>query len=363
MKFAIAVNMERFHPSEDMRTVAARALELVKIAEQGGFEVVFTGEHHTIELTVAPNPFNTLAYWAANTSRIRLGTATVAAPYWHPIRLAGESALVDILSDGRLELGIARGAYQYEFDRMMEGGIPQQKGVAYMKEILPAVKALWRGDYAHDGEFWSFPTATSVPKPLQKPHPPIWVAARDPGTFDWAIRNGANIMSTPLSRPPSEVRILRDKFLQALADNPDRPRPRFLMLRRACVYEDPGDWEIPVRASIDYGRHFENLFKNIGTVRNGFPQPVEFEAVANRDEYKADNVRENMLFGTPDEVIEKLRLYEECGVDLFCYGSNFGLPWPACRRSLELFIERVMPYFAEREAVGAAKAVHAAQGA
>jgi flavin-dependent trigonelline monooxygenase, oxygenase component len=344
MKFAISVTMERFDPSEDMRNVAARALELVKIADQGGFEIALTAEHHTIEFTISPNPFTLLTHWANHTKRIRLGTATVVAPYWQPIRLAGEAALADILTGGRLELGIARGAYQYEFDRMA-GGMPQQQGVAHVQEIIPAIKALWAGDYAHSGNIWSFPTATSVPKPLQRPHPPIWVAARDPGTFDWAIRNGADIMATPLSRPPSEVVILGDRFKKSLADNPGVPRPRFLMLRRTCVYEGADAWRVPVEASIRYGRYFENLFKNIGRVKNGFPESAAYEAVANRSEYQPENIRENMMFGTPDEVVEKLHLYDEAGVDIFCYGASFGLPWEATVRSLELFIDRVMPYF------------------
>ncbi|HLU06086.1 MAG TPA: LLM class flavin-dependent oxidoreductase, partial [Woeseiaceae bacterium] len=192
----------------------------------------------------------------------------------------------------------------------------------------------------------------SVPKPLQKPHPPIWVAARDPGTFDWAIKNGANIMATPLSRPPEEVKILGDKFDKALADNPDRKRPRFLMLRRACVYENPDDWKIPVEASMMYGRHFENLFHNVGSVKNGFTEAVDYATVANRDEYNPANIRRNMLFGTPDEIIEKLQIYEAAGVDVLCLGVGFGLPWRVNVRSLELFIERVMPHFAAREESG-----------
>lgn len=349
MKFAIAVNMERFSPDEDVRVSARRALDLVRIAEQGGFEVAFTAEHHTIELTIAPNPFVILTHWAAHTSRIRLGTATVQAAYWHPVRLAGEAALADVFSDGRLEFGIARGAYQYEFDRLA-GGIKEQLGVAYMKEIVPAVRALWAGDYEHSGEFYQFPLSTSVPKPLQHPHPPLWVAARDAGTFDWAIKNGANIMSTPLSRPASEVGELGRKFDEALAANPGVPRPRFLMLRRTSVYDDPADWRAPVQASLNYGRHFENLFKNIGTVRNGFPEPVDVSTISNRADYDEDSVRRNLLFGTPDEVIEKLQLYRSVGVDLFCYGASFGLDWTRSVRSLELFIERVMPAFADTDA-------------
>lgn len=347
MKFAIAVNMHRVDPREDMREIAEQTLKLVQIAEQGGFEVAFAAEHHTIELTVAPNPFLQLTQWALKTSKIRLGTATIVAPYWHPIRLAGEAALLDVLSGGRLELGIARGAFQYEFDRMA-GGIQQQVGIAYLKEILPIVKKLWAGDYAHQGEFWQFPTSTSVPKPIQQPHPPIWVAARDPGTYDWAFKNGAHIMSTPLSRPPAEIKILSDKFHQALADNPGIKRPRFMMMRSAFVYERREEWRRPVDAAILDGRHFENLFQTNGIVRNGFTQPIDMSQISNSAAYDPDQLHESLLFGTPDEVIEKLRLYEDAKVDLFCYGANLGLPWAETARSLELFIERVMPAFDER---------------
>src|SRR5690606_14556416 len=103
------------------------ALELVKLADQGGFEIAFAAEHHTIEFTISPNPLMLLTHWANHTKRIRLGTGTLVAPYWHPIRLAGEIALADLLMEGRLEVGIARGAYQYEFDRMA-GGLPEKQG-------------------------------------------------------------------------------------------------------------------------------------------------------------------------------------------------------------------------------------------
>ena len=133
--------MERYDPAQDMRVVARNALELVQMAEQGGFEIAWAAEHHGVEMTIAPNPFQILLYWAGHTHRIRLGTAVVVAPYWHPLRLAGEAALCDVLCDGRLELGIARGAFQYEFDRMA-AGIRGEEGVGYMKELLPAVKSL-----------------------------------------------------------------------------------------------------------------------------------------------------------------------------------------------------------------------------
>jgi flavin-dependent trigonelline monooxygenase, oxygenase component len=282
VKFSIAVNLERLDAGQDMRQVARDALELARLAEQGGFEIAWAAEHHTIELTAGPNPFTILTHWAAHTTRIRLGTAVVVAPYWHPIRVAGEAALFDLFSDGRLELGLGRGAFQYEFDRMA-GGIDQRKGGAYLREMLPVVLGLWQGDIEHRGELWSFPLATSVPKPLQQPHPPIWVAARDPDTFAWAMASGANIMATPLSRPHAEVAILGQRFADTLARLPGIRRPRFLMLRRTCVYPNADDWPLPVEISATYGRHFENLFRNIGQVNNGFPEPADMTQVADPD--------------------------------------------------------------------------------
>jgi alkanesulfonate monooxygenase SsuD/methylene tetrahydromethanopterin reductase-like flavin-dependent oxidoreductase (luciferase family) len=345
VNFSIAVNMERFAATQDMQEVAREALELVTLADQGGFETAWAAEHHTIELTVGPNPFTLLMYWAAHTSRIRLGTAVVVAPYWHPIRLAGEAALFDVLTGGRLELGIARGAFQYEFDRMA-GGIAQRKGFAYLKELLPTVQALWQGDTEHHGGFWDFPTATSVPKPLQQPHPPIWIAARDPETFAWAVDSGVNIMATPLSRPHAEVGILGQRFAETLAQFPDRPRPRFLMLRRVCVYDRPEDAHIPIHASIAYGLAFDSLFAETAGVVNGFAAPTDPLQAAQRPQYQPDVVRNSMVMGTPDEVVAQLRDYEAVGVDQFCYGANFGLPHAFARRSLELFITKVMPHFA-----------------
>lgn len=347
MKFAIAISLERFSPNTPMPTVIANMLELARIADEGGFETLWTSEHHTLECTIAPNPFQTLVWLGQHTERIRLGTGTLAAAYWNPIRLAAEAALCDHLTGGRLEFGIARGSYQYEFDRM-QPGIDQREGVGYMKELVPAVKKLWQGDYAHDGHYWRFPVTAAVPKPVQK-QPPIWVAARDPGTFDWAVGVGANIMSTPLAMPAAEIKALGEKFEKAVADHPERPRPRFMMQRRTCVYANASDWEVPVRYSIDHGRAFENLMKNTGTVKEGFPEAVPFESVMSKDNYNPENIRRNLMFGTPDEVIQKLLDYEAAGVDQYSLGLNFNLPFEMQKQTLLLFINEVMPFFAARE--------------
>ena len=363
MQFHLAVNLERITPAIDMRAVERHTLEMVQTAERGGFQIAWAAEHHALEMTIAPNPFQILTWWAAHTSRIRLGSAVAVAAYWHPINLAGEAALLDLFSGGRLEFGVGSGAYQREFDRMRPG-LKQSDGWRYMQEILPVVVDLWRGDTAHDCAFWQFPTATSVPKPLQKPHPPLWVAARAPVSFDYAVANNCNIMSWPLTRPMDEVKLYRERLDSALekcaadasaapatADSPSTPStpspsPTFAVMRHTAVYDNAADWEIPVAAAQRQLAQFENLFKNLGDVNDGFPKAVDFDALANRDEYNPKMLHDNLLFGTPEEVIAKLQQYRALGVDAFVYYASLGLGMREQKRSLQLFCDEVMPAFA-----------------
>ena len=353
MKFSLVVNMERHSPSEDMRDITRHIVEMAQIADEGGFEIIWAAEHHAIEATIAPAPFQLLAWIAAHTNQIRLGTGVIVAPYWHPIKLAGEAALLDILSGGRLEFGIGRGAYQREFDRMV-GGIPQEEGVAYMKEMLPAVLNLWQGDYKHEGHYWSFPEATSVPKPLQKPRPPVWVAARDPGTFEWAVAHDCNIMSWAMFKSFAEVESLHKKYEDAVAKNGGKKRPRFTTSRATAVYESKADWEEPIKALLRNSARFEALYKGLGDTVNGFTHPVELASLTNRAEFEPKLLSENMMFGTPDEIIAKLRRHEALGIDGFFYMASFGPSLEYQKKSLKLFVKEVMPEFKSRTKSSAA---------
>ena len=344
MKFQLAINLERLDDGLQMPEVARHTLEMVQKADRGGFHIVWSAEHHALEMTIAPNPFQILTWWAGHTDRIRLGTAVAVAPYWHPIRLAGEAAFTDLISGGRLEFGIGSGAYQREFDRMRPG-LKQPDAWRYMHEMLPALKALWAGDYEHKGEFWSFPTATSVPKPLQKPHPPIWLAARAPITYDYAVEHGCNITCWPLTRPFSEAELYKSRLDDAMAKFPGRKKPIFAMMRHTAVYDRKEDSEVPVRAVQRVLGQFENLFKNLGDVVNGFPREIPIAELANRNEYDAKMLVENLMFGTPAEVIAKLKRYQALGVDEFIYYASMGLGHKEQKRSLELFCKEVIPAF------------------
>lgn len=343
MKFQLAINLERLDDSIDMPTVAKHTLEMVQMAEQGGFDIVWAAEHHGLEMTIAPNPFSILAWWAGETDRIRMGPAVVNAAYWHPIKLAGEAAFFDLISGGRLEFGIGSGAYQREFDRMAPG-VKQTDGWRYMQEMLPALQALWQGDYEHDGEFWQFPTSTSVPKPVQK-DVPIWVAARSPITYDYAVQSKANVMCWPFTRPHAEAELYKSHLEASIEKFGGDFRPIFALMRHTALYENDAGRQQAIDAIRRVLGQFENLYRNLGDVQNGFPKEIPLEELEGREQYDPTMLEENLMFGSPDTVIEKLRIYERLGVDEYIYYASMGLDMAAQKRSLKLFCDEVIPAF------------------
>lgn len=346
MKFHLAINLERMSPQTDMKAVRDHTLEMVRMADAAGFEIAWAAEHHALEMTIAPNPFQILTWWGEHAKTIRLGIGVVNAAYWHPINLAGEAALLDLLSDGRLEFGIGSGAYQREFDRM-KPGLDQKDSWRYMQEMLPAVQKLWQGDYAHDGEYWQFPTATSCPKPVQE-NVPVWVAARAPITFDYAVEHGCNILSWPLTMPVSEAETYRKRLDEAVAKHGPF-RGTWAVMRHAALYETEEDRQAALGAVRHVLGQFGNLMMKKGEVVNGFPEQVPLEELDGNARVDPAMLEENLMFGTPGQVVEKLKLYKDIGADAFVYYASMGLDMERQKRSLQLFIDKVMPEFAARE--------------
>ena len=345
MRFSLFVHMERWDDQVSHRQLFEDLTELTLMAEAGGFSTVWIGEHHSMEYTISPSPMPLLAYLAGQTSTIRLGAGTIIAPFWHPIRVAGECALLDVISNGRMEVGLARGAYQFEFDRVMDGMNAMQGG-SHLREIVPLLHQLWRGDVAHEGENWSFPTATSVPKPVQEGGPPIWIAARDPSSHDFAVANGCDVCCTPLAKDDTEVEDLVAKFQTACAAHPEVPRPRLMMLRHAFVVERDDQVPDAARAVKDWYAYFEKWIRNDGSVRLGHTPKLDDAELAAKPIYDLAAVTANNLVGTPDMLIPRLRRYQELGIDEVGLWLDNGRPHAEKRATLELFIREVLPAFA-----------------
>lgn len=344
MKFSLFVHMERVNPEDDEARLYDELIELCQMADAGGMHAIWTGEHHGMSFTIAPNPLLNLVDLARRTSRVRLGTGTVIAPFWHPIRLAGEAAMTDIISGGRLELGIARGAYAFEYERIMPGLDAWNAG-GRMRELIPAIKGLWQGDYAHDGQYWQFPKTTSAPKPVQDPVP-IWVAARDPNSHDFAVANGCNVQCTPLHMDHAEVVSLMERFNTACAAHPEVPRPKIMLLQHGYVAADAEDARRGAEELNTFYNYFGAWFLNKRPISQGLIDRLTPEEIAAHPFYTPEVMQQNLLIGEAPEVIARLKTIEALGFDEFSFWIDSGMSFARKRESLRRFIADVMPAFA-----------------
>lgn len=345
MKFSLFVHMERLDASQNHKQLYDEFIQLCEIADKGGMHAIWTGEHHAMDFTIAPNPFVNIADLARRTSNVRLGTGTVIAPFWHPIKLAGEAAMTDIIADGRLDLGVARGAYSFEYERILPGLDAWGAGQR-MRELIPAVKGIWQGDYAHDGEFWKFPATTSAPKPLQQPHPPIWVAARDPNSHEFAVANGCNVQCTPLWNGDVEITSLMERFEAACAKAPEVARPKIMLLLHTYVGSNEADVAQAADELSVYYNYFFAWFKNERPIHQGLIQTLTAEDIAANPNLSPEVMRTNLPVGTADEVISRLKVYEDLGYDEYSLWIDSGMSFSRKKASLERFIADVMPAFA-----------------
>ncbi|UWQ10266.1 LLM class flavin-dependent oxidoreductase [Aliiroseovarius crassostreae] len=344
MKFSLFAHMERISPDQDQKQLYDEFITLCKIADQGGMHAIWTGEHHGMNFTIAPNPMLNLIDVARHTKNVRLGTGTVIAPFWHPIRLAGEAAMTDIITEGRLELGIARGAYEFEYERLMPGMDAWEAGQR-LRELVPAVKALWKGDYAHDGEFHQFPKTTSAPQPVQAGGPPIWIAARDPNSHEFAVANGCNVQVTPLWKGDEEVADLMGKFNAACEKHSDQPRPKVMLLQHTYVAEDAADTKLGAQELNRFYCYFGAWFMNKREITQGLIEPLTEEDIANHPFYSPDAMERDLVIGTADEVIKRLKGYEALGYDEYSFWIDSSMSFERKKASLERFIKDVMPAF------------------
>ena len=343
MEFSLFAHMDRATPEQSHQELHEDFLSLCRIADEAGMRAVWTGEHHGMDFTISPNPFLELVNLAHHTKNLRLGTGTVIAPFWHPIKLAGEAAAADLLTGGRIELGIARGAYSYEYERLRPGMDAWEAGQR-MREIAPLLPKLWDGDCAHEGEYFTFPATTTAPKPVQDGGPPIWIAARDPNSHEFGVRNGFNIQVTPLWQGDAEIETLMQRFNAACAGH-DGPRPKIMLLHHAYVGTDADDND---RAAQELSRFYCNFgawFQNKRTVSQGRLDPLSEEEIAANTMMAPANLRRDLTIGTAQEVIDRLRRYEDLGYDEFSFWIDSGMSFDRKRASLERFANDVMPAF------------------
>lgn len=297
-----------------------------------------------MEFTITPNPFITITDIAHHTKNVKLGTGTVVAPFWHPIRLAGEAALTDLVTGGRLELGVARGAYSYEYERLSPGLNAWDAGQK-MREMAPLLPQLWQGDCAHEGEFYQFPSTSTVPKPVQAGGPPIWIAARDPNSHEFAVHSGFNVQVTPLWNGHDEIVSLMERFKGA-CESYAGPQPKIMVLQHTYVASDADDADQAAHEFSRYYNYFGAWFANKRPVKQGFIEALSDADIEGNATMAADNMRRDLAIGTTQEVIDRLKRIEDLGYDEFSFWIDSGMTAERKKASLARFIDEVMPAFA-----------------
>ena len=197
MRFGLAYEMQR--PTLDDQAVVEETLEQCILADEMGFDYVWFVEHHFLT-TFSSSPCPEVMFGALSrlTKRIRLGFGVVVLPYHHPVRVAERVAMVDQLSHGRVDFGTGRSA-PYEQTGM---GIDPRNTREMWDESLSMIPKIWESEtFEWEGKFWKVPPRQVLPKPYQKPHPPIWVAALQPSTYQLAAEKGIGVMALGVSAP------------------------------------------------------------------------------------------------------------------------------------------------------------------
>ncbi len=197
MRFSLAYEMQR--PMLDDHAVIEETIEQCILADEMGFDAVWFVEHHFLT-TFSGSPCPEVIFGALSrlTKRIRLGFGVSVLPYHHPVRVAERVAMVDQLSHGRVEFGTGRSA-PYE---QLGMGIDPRNTREMWEESLGMIPKIWESDYFEfEGKFWNVPPRQVLPKPYQKPHPPIWVAALQPSTYEIAAQKGIGVMALGVNAP------------------------------------------------------------------------------------------------------------------------------------------------------------------
>jgi alkanesulfonate monooxygenase SsuD/methylene tetrahydromethanopterin reductase-like flavin-dependent oxidoreductase (luciferase family) len=341
------------------------------LADRLGYDHFWTVEHHFLrEFSHSSAPESMYPYIAALTENIRIGHGVrlLPFPYNHPVRVAEQTAALDLLCDGRLEFGTGR---SIGWDEYMGFGIDPADARPMWEEALEVIVGCWTEEvYEHHGRYFDLPPRHVIPSPLQEPHPPLWVAATGPESHEIAGLKGLGLMSltmcTPLEEIAKRIAIYRDALTRA---QPIGKTVNAKAATMAMTHVAATNAEAIENCRDNFMWYLQAGLQLAGTMVNkrpGFNPPSGFELDVDSGgpvatyEYMLkmmteldpsvlsfDYLRENrmLICGDPDTVIEQCREYSDTtGLDvLFCNMQTYAIPYEKTRRSIELFAEHVLP--------------------
>ncbi|HLK26886.1 MAG TPA: LLM class flavin-dependent oxidoreductase [Caulobacteraceae bacterium] len=311
-----------------LESVYARALERFGIMDRSGYDAVWLAEHHFSSFSVCPSVHMMATMAAAQTEKMRIGTAVSLAPFYHPLRLAEEVALLDVLSGGRVNWGAGRGFAVGEFSAF---GVPVAESGPRFHEAVEIVLKAWSEDrVTHQGQFFDFQNVELLPKPMQKPHPPVWMAATSEGAIDWAASKGFSILMDPHCTH-AELASKRKRYGEQMraAGFDDAPR-EIPMARLLAVSPSAERAEAIARRGAEW-----MLGSYIGPQHNPAHTPSP-SAVAATDPV-ARYVNDVIIHGTPDQVADRITELKETAQ------LNYLLCAPLSQDSFTLLTDEILP--------------------
>ena len=324
----------------------------VEAADKAGFKYAWVTEHHfltTYSHLSANESF--MGFAAARTNNIHLGSGifNITPPVNHPARIAERVAMLDHLSEGRFEFGTGRGSSTTEQKGF---GIEDSELTREMvAETLPQIVRMWRDEeYSYDGKFFSMPSRNVLPKPYSKPHPPLWMAAGSPGTFDLAAELGVGVLCFGFSSPESLTPLV-SRYKEKIEDCKN-PVGGFVnnnvMVTTQMLCMEDGAKARKVFLEADTNYFIGILFHYLDTFPRpaGIPDWPEILPAVTPDQLDAAIAAGEMAIGSPDEVAKTVERYVATGADQLSFGMlSTSISLENCQEAVETFGKHVLKEF------------------
>ncbi|MFO0997679.1 MAG: LLM class flavin-dependent oxidoreductase [Alphaproteobacteria bacterium] len=333
MDFVSFLSSHMLDPAVGGKRLYKSVVDQALHAERLGFRGVGIPEHHLVNVLLTPSPLQMAVKIAAHTSRVKLMTAVCQLPLRDMRVFAGEVVQAQALCDGRLILGVGKGAFAYETERC---GVPFGETKRWFEEDLKLLEALLtREDVSWNSARYAFEALTIMPRP-EDPIP-LMVAVMNPAGIEAAARAGYHVQTTPLGGSHEQLMDQVNAFKRGKAAA-DRALETRLSLQRGMflVRNDEERRHIAERAYIYY-QSFDNVFGGSGIVDKGIIRPLPRTQTL-------EQLAANLLICGRDEMIDRLSGYAELGIDEVLMTSNFGQDDAMTLEMMSHFAEEVMPY-------------------
>ncbi len=316
-----------------------RATELTQVAERLGFDSAWCAEHHFSTYGYLSRPLMFALHLAAHTEHIRVGSAVVVLPLHHPLVVAEEIGTADVLSGGRLDVGLGRGYQRYEFERL--GHSLEESRERFDEAVDILLKSFSGKPFSHEGKYYCFDETSVFPRPIQEPHPPIWIVGQSPESIAATAERGFNLITGGFGIPIDRLAEFRRTFDHALPDPSQRAAIRVSTQRAIYVTHDESELPDIVEQARWNMRVTLSLRQGLARVDHGRALAIPFEEEPTTE----DLLDRYLVVGTPDTCIQKIRqLRKVMGIDHFNANFWFGdLSQKQVLGSMNLFAEEVLP--------------------